>query len=314
VAREQRVSGLRAGLRDYLTLRRKLGYTLKETEWLLTSFVAWLEEHGETHITTAQALAWATRPAGADRRWHQRRLGVARGFARHLAAICPQTEVPPAGLLPAVCTRTTPYLYSRADITALLAAAAALSPPLRAATYQTLIGLLAVTGMRIGEAIALEGADVGDKALLLTIRKAKPGSARTIPLHPTTVEALGRYARLRDEQFPDPRTPAFFASTRGTRLAYSDANKTFRALTQAAGLEGRSGQRRPRAHDLRHSFAVATLLRWQQAGADVDARLPLLSAMLGHADPASTYWYLQAAPELLAIAARRLQQILAEPA
>jgi len=177
---------------------------------------------------------------------------VARGFARHLAAIDPQTEVPPAGLLSAVCTRTTPYLYSRADITALLAAAAALSPPLRAATYQTLIGLLAVTGTRIGEAIALDGADVGDKALLLTIRKAKPGSARTIPLHPTTVEALDRYARLRDEQFPDPRTAAFFASTRGTRLAYSDANKTFRALTRAAGLEGRGGQRRPRAHDLRH--------------------------------------------------------------
>ncbi len=307
------MSELRAALRDYLALRRALGYALKETEWLLTGFVGYLEEHGEPTVTTAHAIAWATRPAGTHPRWWQHRLGTVRGFARYLASIDPRAEVPQARLLPAAYTRATPYLYCPADITALLAAAGTLSPALRAATYQTLIGLLAVSGMRIGEAIALDCADVDDNALLLAVRKAKPGSARTIPLHPATAEALRRYARLRDRHFPAPSTPGFFLSTRGTRLAYSDANKTFRALIRTAGLQGNGERHRPRAHDLRHSFAVATLLRWYQEGADVDARLPLLSAMLGHADPASTYWYLQAAPELLALVADRLQQVLADP-
>lgn len=306
------MSELRTALRDYLALRRALGYTLKETEWLLTSFVTYLEEHGEPHVTAARALAWATRPAAASPRWWQHRLGAIRLFARYLAAIDPHTEVPPGGLLPAAYTRATPYLYSQGDITALLGVAGALSPPLRASTYQTLIGLLVVSGLRIGEAIALDRSDVDDAAL--AVRKAKPGSARTIPLHPSTAEALRRYARLRDQRFPVPATPGFFVSTRGTRLAYSDANKTFRALTRQAGLEGRSRRHRPRAHDLRHSFAVETLLRWYREGADVDARLPLLSAMLGHAAPASTYWYMQAAPELLAVVAERLQQVLGAPA
>ncbi|HEX9518197.1 MAG TPA: tyrosine-type recombinase/integrase [Streptosporangiaceae bacterium] len=308
------MSELRIALRDYLALRRALGYQLKQTEWLLGGFVSYLEEHGEPQVTTALAIAWARWPASADPRWWHARLGAVRGFARYLASIDPRTEVPPADLLPAVYHRVTPYLYSDADITALLGAAGALSPALRAATYQTLIGLLTVSGMRIGEAIALDRADVDDAALVMAVRKAKPGSARTVPLHPATAEALRGYARLRDHHFPAPATPGFFVSTRGTRLAYSDANKTFRALIGKAGLEGRGQRHRPRAHDLRHSFAVATLLRWHEEGADVDARLPLLSAMLGHADPASTYWYLQAAPELLALVAERLQQVLGEPA
>jgi integrase/recombinase XerD len=166
--------------------------------------------------------------------------------------------------------------------------------------------------MRIGEALGLDDGDVDQDALLLAVRKAKPGSARTIPLHETTAGALRGYARLRDRHFPERRTTSLFVSARGTRLAYSDANKTFRELIRRAGLEGRGERHRPRAHDLRHSFAVATVLRWYREGADVDARLPLLSAMLGHADPASTYWYLQAAPELLALVAQRLQQATGE--
>jgi integrase/recombinase XerD len=306
------MSELRAALQDYLALRRALGYTLKEAGWLLSDFVGYLEEHRASHVTTELALAWATRPAGTHPRWWSKRLSTARGFARHLATIDPRNQVPPADLLPAAYTRVTPYLYSDADITALLAAARALSPALRAATYQTLIGLLAVSGLRIGEAIGLDQADVDDDALLLAVRKAKPGSARTVPLHETTAGALRGYARLRDHHFPEPASPGFFVSARGTRLAYSDANKTFRELIRRAGLEGRGERRRPRAHDLRHSFAVATVLRWYREGADVDARLPLLSAMLGHADPASTYWYLQAAPELLALVAQRLQQATGE--
>jgi integrase len=307
------MSELRAALRDYLALRRALGYTLKETEWLLSGFVGYLEEHGQSHVTTAHAIAWAIQPAGTHPRWWQHRLGTVRGFARYLAAIDPQTEIPAAGLLPAAYARVTPYLYSRADITALLTAAGGLAPALRAATYQTLIGLLTVSGLRIGEAIALDRADVDDDALLLAVRKAKPGSARMVPLHPTTAKALRRYERLRDHHFPAPATPGFFVSTRGTRLAYSDANKTFRALTRTAGLEGHGKRHRPRAHDLRHSFAVTVLLHWYREGADVDASLPLLSAMLGHADPASTYWYLEAAPELLTLIADRLQPVLGKP-
>lgn len=164
-------------------------------------------------------------------------------------------------------------------------------------------------GQRLG---AQNDGDVDQDALLLAVRKAKPGSARTVPLHETTAGALRGYARLRDRHFPEPASPGFFVSARGTRLAYSDANKTFRELIRRAGLQGRGERRRPRAHDLRHSFAVATVLRWYREGADVDARLPLLSAMLGHADPASTYWYLQAAPELLALVAQRLQQATGE--
>ena len=246
------MSELRTAVRDYLALRRALGYTLKQTEWLLAGFVSYLEEHDEPHVTTALAIAWATRPASADPRWWHQRLGTVRGFARYLASIDPQTEVPPADLLPAAYHRVTPYLYSEADITALLDAASTLSPRLRAATYQTLIGLLTVSGMRIGEAIALDRADVDDAALVVAVRKAKPGSARTVPLHPATAQALRGYARLRDRHFPAPSTPGFFVSTRGTRLAYSDANKTFRSLTRKAGLEGRGQRHRPRAHDLRH--------------------------------------------------------------
>lgn len=278
---------LHAALRDYLAVRRSLGYQLEETEHLLTDFVGYLQGRDATRVTTELALAWATAPRQAHPAWWRHRLGVVRGFARHLATLDPSTEVPPTDLLPAVMPRMTPYLYSDADLIGLMAAARDLTPALRAATYATLVGLLVVSGLRIGEATGLDRADVDEAALALVVRRAKPGSAREVPLHETAVEALRCYARLRDRHFPVPRSPSFFVSIRGTRLCRSAVNDTFHELIRRAGLEGRGTRCRPRIHDIRHSFAVASLLHWHREGADVDAKLPLLSAMLGHVDPAS---------------------------
>jgi integrase/recombinase XerD len=307
------MTGLREALEDYLALRRSLGFRLERAGQMLAGFTGYLEAAGAPTVTTELALAWATAPASADPSWWRKRLAVTRPFARYLAAFIPGTEVPAAGLLPGPASRrAVPYLYSPADIGALMTAAGAIRPALRAATYQTLIGLLAVTGMRVGEAIRLDQPDADLQAGLLTIRDSKFGKSRQLPLHPATATALTRYAALRDRRYPRPATPAFFISLTGTRLIYSNVHYTYHQLTQAAGLVPRSSRCRPRIHDLRHSFAVATLLNWYQDRGDVAARLPLLSAWLGHADPASTYWYLTGTPELLALAGRRLEDHLQE--
>ena len=301
------MTALRSALTDYLQLRRALGFRLEKLDHLLSGFVAYADAQGAGHITTELALAWAAQPADADPYWHATRLAAVRVFARHLQAADPRTEIPPAGLLPGRGRRAEPYLYSAADITALMTAAAAIGPPVRAATYQTLIGLLAVTGMRVGEAIGLDRCDAGLGGGVITVRSGKFGKSRQIPLHPSTVTALEDYARMRDENIPRPGTPAFFVSLAGTRLIYKNVHFTYHQLTRAAGLLPRSARCRPRIHDLRHSFAVATLICWYRDGGDVAARLPLLSTYLGHIDPAGTYWYLEAAPELLTLAAARLQ-------
>jgi integrase/recombinase XerD len=302
------VSGLRAALAEYLQLRRAMGFTLERPASLLASFVAFAEAEGAARITAGLALAWATRPAGADPSWHAARLSAVRGFAQYLQALDPQTEVPPPGLLPGRSSRRAePYLYSAADIAALMSAAQAIRSPLRAATYQALIGLLAVTGARVGEAIRLDRGDLDWGEGRLTVRHGKFGKSRQLPLHPTTAQALAGYAQLRDRHSPRPASPAFFISLTGTRLIYKNVHYTFHRLVQAAGLQPRSARCRPRIHDLRHSFAVATLISWYQDGRDTQPRLPLLSTYLGHVDPADTYWYLQAAPELLTLAAARLE-------
>lgn len=302
----------RTALRDYLAVRRSLGYQLDKAEELLTDFVGYLEGQGATHITTELALAWATRPAGAHPAWWRHRLGAVRGFARHLQCADPRTEVPPSDLLPATQPRMTPYLYSETEIAALMAAARGLVPAFRGATYETLIGLLVVSGMRIGEVLRLGRDDVDEDRLAIVVRRSKPGSSREVPLHETTMEALHAYARLRDQRFSVPSSQRFFISAKGAGLCYTTVRTTFRELVRTAGLEGRGVRCRPRIHDIRHSFAVASVLRWYREGADVDAKLPLLSAVLGHVDPASTYWYLEAAPELLAIVADRLGAVLSE--
>jgi integrase len=303
------VSPLRRAVDEYLTVRRRLGFKLDGAGRLLADFAAYCERSGATILTSDVALAWARQPADAQPVWWSIRLRAVRAFARYLHAIDARHEVPPSDVLPAPPCRATPYLYSDADLGRLMAAARALPTPLRAATYATLIGLLAATGMRVGEAIRLDRADVDWSDGLLTVRASKFGKAREVVLHPTAVDALRAYdRRLR----PRPPSPAFLVSTTGTRLTYTEVHRTFHRLVAAAGLERRSARCRPRPHDLRHTFAVSTLLCWYRAGLDVAERMHLLSTYLGHTDPAHTYWYLSAAPELLALAAERLERALGE--
>ena len=296
---------LRQQLADYLTIRRSLGFKLERDEKLLAQFLTYLEARGATTVTIRHAMAWVTLPERAGPSWLRMRLSVVRGFASWLHAVDSAAEVPPSGMLPPRQHRAVPYLYSDQDLAALIAAAEGLKTRLRVATYQTLIALLAVTGMRVGEAIRLDVGDFDTRHGVLTVRGSKFGKSRQIPLHPTTTAALRGYLRQR-AQHPPVSTQALLVSTAGTRLAYVNVSQTFVKLVTRAGLRPRSGSCGPRPHDLRHSFAVATLLDWYRDGGDVQARLPLLSTYLGHVDPKDTYWYLQAAPELLALAGQRL--------
>jgi len=301
------MSGLRQSAEQYLTIRRALGFKLAGEGRLLADFVSFADQAGIHTLTTEVALAWATLPPQASPGWLARRLRAVRGFARYLQTLDPDTEIPPADLLPARSGRATPYLYSDAEIVALMAAAPQLAPPLRAATFETLIGLLAVTGLRIGEAMRLDRDDIDWSNQLLSVRDSKYGKSRQVLLHQSTVTALRAYGERRDRLCRRPQAPSFFVSTRGTRLVHSTIYPSFRRLLRQAGLAQRSCSCRPRVHDLRHSFAVKTLLGWYRDGDDVSVRMPLLSTYLGHVDPAATYWYLSAAPELLALAAERLE-------
>ena len=304
---------MREALADYLKVRRALGYKLERPEKLLDQFLTYVENVGEQHLRIETMIAWATLPRPSDSSmWPSYRLCVVRGFARHLHAIDPATEVPPMDLIPSRRCRATPYLYSDADLTALISAAGALRKPHRVATYRTLIGLLAVTGMRVGEAIALDRSDVNIQYGLLTIRKSKFGKSRELPLHPSTVDALHKYVCRHDRPHSATNSLAFFVSTAGTRLLYCNVQWTFQQLVRRAGLKPRSAACRPRLHSLRHSFAVRSVLDWYRNGDNVTARLPLLSTYLGHVDPGGTYWYLSAAPELLQIAGDRLQHHLGD--
>jgi integrase/recombinase XerD len=299
------MSDLSGSVADYLSVRRALGFKLTENGRQLPDFVAFVEAAGASTVTTELAVAWATQPTGATPVWWARRLAMVRGFARHLKAIDPATEVPPLGVLPHRCRRAAPYVYSDADVAALMAATRALRSPLRAATYETVIGLLAVTGMRSGEALRLERDHLDWDEGVLTVWNSKFQKSRALPLHPTTMKALRSYAQLRDELCPHPHAPSFFITTTGTRLGRS-FNKVFAGLVRSAGLD-HSG-RRPRPHDLRHRFAVRTLIEWYRAGVDVDAHMPLLSTYLGHSNPENTFWYLSAVPELLLLASQRLER------
>jgi integrase len=303
------MSALRAALEDYLRIRRRLGFTMPQDGRLLEGFVEFLERAGAQRITTELALAWARIPVHAHPHTWRQRLTVARGFARHLTTIDPASDVPPMDLLPGHRPRIAPYIYSDEEIASLMAAARQLRPPLRAARHETLIGLLAVTGCRPGEVLALDRQDVDLTQCALHVRAGKQNKQREVPLHETTVSALRAYAGLRDARFPTPSTPAFFISARGRRIARAELNQTFTKLIREVGLEGHGTRARPRPHDLRHAFAVHTLLDWYRNGEDIDRLMPRLSTFLGHTDPASTYWYLEAVPELLELIGRRLEQL-----
>lgn len=291
-------------LGDYLRVRRALGFKLEFPGRVLPQFVAYLDEAGSSTVTVELAIAWAGLPRGVQPISLAHRLGAVRSFARYLQTIDPATEVPPLGIWPSVARRPTPYLWADADIDALLKAARTLKPDMRAATHAALFGLLVASGMRVGEAITLQRDDVDLGRGVVTVREAKFGRSRLVPLHPTTTEALRSYGACRDHLCPAPRSTTFFLSSAGSALGYGGVHRTFVELSTAIGL--RTATVRPRIHDLRHGFAVRTLVNWHRSGTDVEGRMAVLSNYLGHVNPAGTYWYLSASPELMELAAARL--------
>jgi integrase len=301
------MSALSHAAAEYLELRRLLGHGLADAHRLLPRFVAYLDATGATRVTVAAALAWAQQPdADPTSTVWPRRMTVARGFARYMAGIDGCSEVPPPGLIRSQQRRRSPFILSSSEVAMVMAAARAMKQRLPAATQETLIGLLAATGMRVGEALRLDRGDVDWAEGVLLIRESKFGKSRQIPVLPSTLSALDRYGAVRDQHCERPSTRALFVSLRGTRVIYQTVQAIFRRLCDGCGI-GADAPSRPRLHDLRHRFAVATLLGWYRAGEDVEARIPLLSTYLGHREPRNTYWYLSAVPELLALAAGRLE-------
>ena len=300
---------LEQALKDYLDIRRSLGYRLQKAEGLLRNFVAFLQAEGAPYITRELTLHWATQPAKAEPSTWAGRLGIVRRFAIWHSAIEPRSEIPPTGLLPYRYHRKPPHIYSDEEIEKLLRRTQQLPSPkgLRAHTYTTLFGLLLVTGMRVNEALGLDRLDVDLKLGIVHIRRTKFGKSRYVPVHPSTVEALKKYAESRDHIFPAP-TAAFFLSERGRRITASIVHYTFATLSQRIGLRaGAKGRGHgPRLMDMRHRFATRTLIHWYRAGLDVERELPKLATYLGHVHINYTYWYLEAVPELLQLATDRL--------
>jgi integrase len=302
------MNALQAALRDYVALRRSLGCKFHAAEQRLNSFVKFMAGRHATLITYQLALEWAMQPPAKRPTWALR-FTDARGFSRYLHGREPRTEVLPMRVL-AFSSRAKPYLYTEKEIDKLLKAALALPPAkaLRRWTYYCLFGLLSVTGLRIGEALALQRQDVDLNQGILTVRGAKFGKSRLVPLHPTTRAMLRRYVRARDAHLDPPRSDYFFVAEQGGRLLHQYVHRVFWRLSRQIGLRGPSDHTGPRLHDFRHRFAVETLVSWYRSGQPVEQLLPVLSTYLGHVCVQDTYWYLSACPELMGHAVRRLEQ------
>ncbi len=302
---------LRQAAQEYLNLRRSLGYKLSWAGKVLPAFITFMEKHHASYITTRLALAWAQQPSTVQPRMRAQRLSVVRLFARHRSATDPRTQIPPEGLLHYHIRRAQPYLYSTEEIRALLRAALSLPArrSLRPWTYHCLFGLLAVTGMRLGEVCNLKLQDVDLQAGVLTIRNAKFGKTRLIPIHPSTCRVLADYLARRNRWWAErPVSSSVFLSRWGNELDRHQIHLMFYALSRQIGLRGPSDHHGPRLHDMRHRFAAMTLLRWYRSGQDVERKLPYLSAYLGHVHVSDTYWYLSAWPELMREAMSRLER------
>jgi integrase/recombinase XerD len=304
------MSPLAQAVQDYLSLRRALGFQLRDVGRALVGFVAFLDQQGASAITIPLALGWAQATSSSRPAEWARRLSYVRGFARYWSATDPRTEIPPWGLLPHQPHRARPYLYTDEEIGRLLDAARHLPPAsgLRGWTYGCLLGLLAVTGLRISEALRLQPADVDWAEEALTIHGTKFGKSRLVPLHASSLTVLAEYARRRDRFLAGRPTPRFFISARGRPLEVSAVRRTFYELSRQTGLRGPQASHGPRLHDFRHRFAVQTLMQWYRSGQDVERRLPVLSTYLGHGHVRDTYWYLTACPELMGLATTRLER------
>jgi len=305
------VSELREATEQYLAVRRSLGFQLRQPEATLRTFVAFAQEQGADYITVDLMLRWAktlgTVQASTRADW----LAMVRRFALWRSTADSRTEVPPENLMPARYRRKAPYIYKDEEVERLVRTAEELPSPagLRGLTYSTFFGLIAVTGMRISEALALDRDDIDLEHGVLTIRQTKFGQSRLVPIHSSTIIALQRYAQRRDLLLPRTATPAFFLAERGTRITQWSARYNFAKVSQRIDLRTptRGYGRGPRVHDLRHRFAVRTLIDWYRAGLDVEREIPKLATFLGHAHVNDTYWYLEAVPELLQLATDRLR-------
>jgi site-specific recombinase XerD len=306
-----RLRRIRSGIQEYLKLRRGLGYSLEGNyEGRLNDFVDMMEQAGADHITTALALRWAMQPSSLRPFTWKQRLGVLRKFAEYWRATDPRTEIPPSDLLAYRYHRKPPYIYSDEELARLLKAAREMLSPtgLRARTYHTLIALYAAAGLRLSEGIKLDRCDVDLVEGVLVINKSKFRKSRLVPLHETTRKGLLRYSKFRDRVHPKPSTNAFFLSEAGNRLSKPTVDTNFRRLLAKTGIRPRTQRRDgPRLHDLRHRFAVRTIMSWYRSGFDVDQYMPRLTTYLGHSGVGDTYWYLSAIPELLRLAADRVE-------
>ena len=305
------MSALREASKKYLELRRNLGFQLRGVDSALRSFVTFAEREGVSYITTDLALRWAKEPPDAQPATWASRLRMVRRFAVWLSATDQCTEVPPVGLLPHRYRRQRPYIYSDAEIEKLVQAAGQLPSPLglKGRTYSTIFGLLSVTGMRVSEALALDREDVNPEEGILKIRRTKFGKSRLVPIHESTCQVLMDYARERERVVRWPTTAAFFLSERGTRVTEWATRYNFANVSCEVGLSspGRRHGHGPRLHDMRHQFAARTLVGWYRRGIDVERELPKLATYLGHVHVNETYWYIEAIPELLELATRRLE-------
>jgi len=302
---------LRQAVRDYLSLRRSLGFKLKTHERYLREFVSFLQKKKTSRISTQLALQFAMQPRHQQPAEWTARLSVVRGFARYRSGDDSSTEIPPLGLLPYRPRRARPYLYSEEEIRQLLKAAQNLPATysLKPWTYHCLFGLLVVAGMRISEALNLQTKDIDWPEGVLTIHGTKFGKSRLVPLHASARTVLSAYAKRRDRFFAgQPPVSHFFVSSRGKRLDGGDVRRTFYALSRQIGLRDASASHGPRLHDFRHRFAVETLVRWYRKDEEVERRLPILSTYLGHAHVTDTYWYLSSTPELLGAAGKRMEK------
>ena len=299
------MSGLKKAARDYVKMRRALGYKRQGVSTLLSDFVAFLERQGTTHITIPLAVQWAQRKTARPSEW-ARRLTCVRGFARYWSATDPQTQIPPWSLLPHRPARARPYLYTDTEIRQLLQAARQLGG-LRGLTYYCLFGLLSVTGLRVSEVLNLKVDHVDFKQGLLVVVGAKFGKSRLVPIHATTQEVIAHYARARDRAF-GRELADFFVSQRGNRLDGGQVRRTFYRLSRNIGLRGPTASHGPRLHDFRHRFAARDLINWYRSGQEVERRLPVLSTYLGQVHVSDTYWYLTICPELMGLVVDRLEK------
>lgn len=301
---------LRETVERYLRIRRSLGFKMKAEEHRLLRFTEYLEEQRCDHITTRLTVEWATLPKACNPACWGSRYCTVRRFARFVRALDPRTEILPSGVLTSRYRRKAPHIYSAEEIVGLLEAAKQSRSPKRlwGWTFSTIFGLMAATGMRVCEIVLLDREDIDLGEGVIRVRETKFRKSRLVPIHPTVVKALRQYVRIRDRTCPQVQCRSFFVTEMGKRPTAKHMGKKFLALARKIGLRGPNGTAGPRLHDLRHTFAVRTMINWYRSGANVDACLPRLSTYLGHLDAAQSYWYVSAIPELLGLAVQRLDQ------